>query len=321
MTAPFSADPHLTEPLVLLVAADDAYALPLAVTLFSALEQLASGRMVKVYIADGGISSANRARIERVVRGPKVTLQLEWLTPDLRDLQALPLGSGEVAYLSQATYLRLFAPAVIPEAKVIYLDSDLLIQHDLEDLWKLDLAAYAAAAVPEHSTATLGRALSHIDKRYPLAPAEPYYNAGMLLINLDKWRAENVATAVFAVIQEYREVIRYLDQDGLNVVLPGSWLRLEAKWNFQVNSTILRTEPLPLEDVFILHYSTRFKPWLKLALGLERPYYNRYLEVLKRSGWFSPLGYIAFYLRLALGSTSERTNQLSKRVLRRSRKR
>ena len=65
----------VSRPLVRLCAADDAYALPLAVTLFSALTALRRGAAVRLYLVDGGISEPKRRRLERVFACSQVDLE------------------------------------------------------------------------------------------------------------------------------------------------------------------------------------------------------------------------------------------------------
>lgn len=304
------------EPLALLVGADDNYAMPLAVTLFSALEHLTPGRRANVYIMDGGISQANRERIEQVLKRPPLELRLEWIRPNQDSLHSLLPGQGTVNYISKATYLRLFAPDFISQSRVIYLDSDLIVQRNLDELWAVDLAHHAVAAVLESGTTTLGAENINLEwQAQHLDPTAPYFNAGVLLINLDVWRAESVSEKVFANIRAHRDVYRLLDQDGLNVVLYNNWLALDSCWNFQASREALALERLRADEVFVIHFSNSIKPWMKEAFGAERPYFAQFLRALKRSGWFSGSEYLRFRAHLSSVSAKMVAARVAQRVV------
>ena len=70
------------EPIVLVSGCDDAFALLLGVMLHSVVTNLDAGDHIHIYLLDGGISEANKARIKQVLTTRRVSVQLEWLTPD-----------------------------------------------------------------------------------------------------------------------------------------------------------------------------------------------------------------------------------------------
>ena len=312
---PDAPDTPEAQALELLVGADDAYALPLAVTLFSALEQLSPNRQVVVSIIDGGVREANRKRLEQVLERLPVRLKLNWLQPDWGALERLPVGQETWSYLSKAMYFRLFAPEFIAGDRVIYLDSDVLVQRDLEALWRLDLGGKAVAAATELGTGAGGNArYREVWQRQGLGPTLAHFNSGVLVLDLDYWRKHNVAARVFENIKAHTADYRYPDQDGLNAVLAGNWLRLDDRWNFQVNRYAFAHKRVPVAEAYILHYSSPVKPWSKLALRLERPYFAHYLRTLRRSGWFSPTADAAFRTQLGLTTVQSFSLRALKRV-------
>lgn len=289
--------------LELLVGADDRYALPLAVTLFSALEQLTPNRRVDVSIVDGGVHETNCRRLEGVLAPLPVKLRLNWIRPDERVLERLPVGQDVWSYLSKAMYFRLFAPEFITGDRVIYLDSDVLVQHNLEALWRLDLEGHAVAAATELGTGEGGNArYREVWQRQGLEPTLEHFNSGVLVIDLDYWRTHYVAARVFENIRAHTSDYRYPDQDGLNAVLADSWLKLDDLWNFQVNRYAFAHKRVPVDEAYVLHYSSPVKPWTELALSVERPYFAHYLRTLRRSGWFSPKADAVFHTKLGLAT-------------------
>ncbi len=64
------AAPPLSEPVVVVAAADDNYALPLAVTIRSAIDSLRPQQQLVVNILDGGIQGETKVRLARSWAAP-----------------------------------------------------------------------------------------------------------------------------------------------------------------------------------------------------------------------------------------------------------
>ena len=291
----------VAEPLALLAGADDAYAMPLAVTLFSALDHLKPGCRVDVYIMDGGIREENRARIERVLRRPPVDLRLEWVQLDPETVRSLPVPP--LAYHSVVTNFRLFAPHFVPGPRVIYLDSDVVVRDDLEKLWTLALGDCAVAATLDVADPELGMCISNW-REQQLDPRLPYFNAGILVIDLRRWRAEDTSRTLVSNLQTHQKVYVLNDQDALNAVLHNGWLEFGARWNVMVNTVPFRSNPVPVDEVSIIHYTGNFKPWRWLGLGAVKPHYAQFFRALERSRWFSWPQYVGFRVRHLLSSSA-----------------
>src|SRR5262245_12257828 len=134
--------------ITIVTAADDRFAMPMAVTLYSAIANLEKTRSVSVYIVDGGISSSSRQRLEAVLsRGP-ADVRIQWVTPDLVPLNGIKTTSA----FSQAAYLRVLIPELLPTdvGRAIYLDSDLVVEEDLSKLWDMDLVNRPGLAVRDY---------------------------------------------------------------------------------------------------------------------------------------------------------------------------
>lgn len=94
---------------------------------------------------------------------------------------------------SLATYSRLFIASLLPETvdKVIYLDCDALVLDSFKEILNLDLNNYLAAGVLALNCT------AEVKKAIDLNEDDLYINAGMLLINLKRWRQENVENQFF----------------------------------------------------------------------------------------------------------------------------
>ncbi len=133
-----------TDPIVL-CAADDNYAKPLAVTLHSAASHLKRGLSLNVLLLDGGISEENWHGLKETFVDLPIHLQV--MRPDVSQVNDLVTSH----HITHTAYFRLLAAKLLPDTidKVIYLDSDVLVQDDLSELWEQELGNHYCLAVPD----------------------------------------------------------------------------------------------------------------------------------------------------------------------------
>lgn len=306
-------------------AGDDYFALPAAVALRSAITRLKPGRNLGLFFLDVGISQTNRARIEAEL--PRERVALEWIPIEDGLLNGLPIKG----HASAATYARLLLPLLLPASldRVIYLDSDIVVCADLCELWDTPLDDNLAMAVQDISCPFFDNELALADRgvsdfhivvkrgignleELGLDPRSPYFNAGILLINLEGWRAESVGEACFNVLQENRDHVLWWDQYALNVVLAGRFGHLPARWNVQAGLTRISdaSQCVYSQDDFeasvnnpaIIHYTGPVKPWHAFK-GRRLPRADYFHRVREETGW-SGFGWrwtlIASWLRMKL---------------------
>lgn len=295
--APYAtpSDPRLNggagerQPLVITCGADDNFAMPLAVTLYSALTNYRGGADVRVYIMDGGISEANRARIAAIARGAATTV--EWIKPDLSAVRQLAVSDR----YPTSVYLRLLIPSLLPEwvEKAIYLDSDLIVDADLSELWKCECASKALLAAQDEGVLTVGSPLGLGNLRdLGLDPSRKYFNSGVLLFNLRRWREQELAQRVIGYILAHPELKRFGEQDALNAMLADEWGELAPRWN-QLVAPGLGNEGREYQRG-ILHF-VWCKPWNPGGAHWTNYIYDGYT---RRSGWHSTVGWWKYYCPL-----------------------
>jgi len=122
-----------------------------------------------------------------------------------------------------ATYFRLLLPELLPMSveKVIFIDADTVVTDSLSPLWKTSLQGHSLAAVPEHR-------ISCKDHGHEFGS---YFNAGIMLVDLKKWRQSNLLQRGRIFASNYPERMRHWDQDVLNHVFKNDWLPLPDRWN------------------------------------------------------------------------------------------
>lgn len=277
--------------VVIASAADDGYAMPLAVMVRSLLANLAPKYPVHLFVLDGGIRPWNRRRLRKSWRSDR--LRVEWIRPDTRPLRDLKV-SGHIGITS---YFRLLLPDVLPKwvERVIYLDSDLVVEGNLAELWDLDLQGCPVAAVQDMIVPYVSASNGLRTWRELGLPADrKYFNAGVLLIDLLQWRKDDMSRKILQYLTLNRSYIRWHDQDGFNAIVGDRCLELERRWNLTIQS---RSFPCPkdipcspeeyealLERPSICHFATVVKPW---HIDCEHPLQHLFFRHLGRTDWAS----------------------------------
>jgi len=151
---------------------------------------------------------------------------LHQLLPSISFLQANPeplQGFPVNGHATVATYFRLLLPVLLPKDvnKVIFIDADTILMNGLDELWNTPLDGKALAAVPVHC-------LSCSDHGYQFGS---YFNAGIMLVNLDRWRSSDLLNRGRTFAKEYPEKLRHWDKDVLNHVFTDDWVAVGDRWN------------------------------------------------------------------------------------------
>ncbi len=234
------------------------------------------------HVLDGGISQENRRRLASIVQGHGELHYVPICTEDFKDC---PM-TQYVDYITQQTYYRFRIPSYLPDVdKVLYLDCDIIVNHDVGELYRMELGDAWLAGVPEVYQ-------QNHTKRLEFRPNEWYCNAGVLIINNRKWREDGIEEKLFAYVLKPEHPIVYLDQDVLNDVLKYNILYLPLRWNLQ-HDAIFQSDSYPWheeqrlqakEEPCIIHFTNRRKPW---CAGCENPWAYLYRDALKLSPWKS----------------------------------
>jgi lipopolysaccharide biosynthesis glycosyltransferase len=192
--------------------------------------------------------------------------------------------------ITQTTYYRLWLAELLPSTieKVLYLDGDVIVRHSLLPLWNTDLENNAIAVVPD----CFDGSMEHYQRLgYPSELG--YFNAGVLLINLNYWRRHKVINSFVEYIQFHKEDIRCQDQDVLNVIFKDSKVILPIKYN--MNSGFLwKTSQFDVEkykkelieaftDPVIVHFIAE-KPWYAYQRN-PHPFQSTWYKYQNQTKW------------------------------------
>ena len=270
---------------VIATAIDSCYALPLAVMLRSALASFNNQMSVEVHIVDDGLSLAERDKVEASLPGHVL---LHWLRRPREQLEGLP-NWGRVGL---TTYHKLTLGDWVPSRveKVLWLDADVLVLGNLARLWEADLGGHVALAAQDilvpHVSSRFGIA-AH--RELGLKPEAKYFNAGVMLIDLARWRRHEVTARAFDYLRRYRERVVFLDQEALNAVLADQWEALDPRWNWNPLidrvPTHKKARDKIIGDPWIIHFTGNLKPWTYLGSSRHQMLYYQWLDQTAWRGW------------------------------------
>ncbi|NLS07922.1 glycosyltransferase family 8 protein [Rhizobium sp. P32RR-XVIII] len=254
-------------PIVL--AVDAAYVVPLATALRSIAENNTRAWPLNIHIIYEGINDETKRRVFDSL--PKDSAVIQWHLIDTISL------AGEFSTrpgVSKMTFSRIVLPRFLPAtcSRVLYLDGDILVLNGLEDLWNIDLGDAVIGAVPDYcldSVASNGRSPKSSLR------VERYFNAGVLLIDLAKWRNERISERALEYLDRF-PTAEYSDQDALNAVCDGKWKVLEHTWNFQFDPSQMIASTALEQKLAIVHFVTYVKPWKPGSLSPNVALYDTF---------------------------------------------
>ena len=201
---------------------------------------------------------------------------------------------------SKTLYFPLKLPSICKDERVLFLDADTFVLGDLSKFYNQPLDGYYLAAVNDYgmmsdlktnnqlklgeNTVDIKHYFGNI-RKWNNTDMQRYFNSGMLLMNLDEMRKNNVEKAVMDSLKS--NIFAFPDQDCINYVCHDHVKIVEPKYNFMVifKSTWSRVEEETLERLLpyktekerplIIHYL--LKPWRKP--NAELPFSKEYNEV------------------------------------------
>jgi lipopolysaccharide biosynthesis glycosyltransferase len=253
----------------IVVTVDENYVQHLGVMLYSLALHVSVP--VEVYILSPGLSQEHQDKLEACV-GHCDSVTLVHIKVDLNKFASLHI----CRHLSSVCYVRFALGDILPDSvdKVLYLDPDLLVLSDIYALWQVDLEGKSVGAV----AAPFVRY-----EKIGLAAGTPYFNSGVLILDLRMWRESGVGERLLRKGEALGDRI-FGDQDVLNIVFQGQWKKLPLKWNkteaFYVGSEQM---PYPDEEVCnagaggIVHFTGSCKPWHFSCRHPKRKLYWKYL--------------------------------------------
>lgn len=275
---------------------NDSYAMIAGVSIYSLLEHNLDVDEINIFLVTDDVLENSRKKLQSIVDA--YNRKIYFIPkPDMKELIGCEV---ETHWWIDNVFSRVFLGEVLNEYafvhRLIYIDCDTLIVGSIKDLWELDLCGNIGAGVCE--------AMGNLHKRaVGLSRKDYYFNAGMFLVDVDRWRLENKDNAAKKFIKDVKGKLEYADESVLNGILAKELLRLLPKYNLTSLSFYYTAKELrlyrksyinyteeerveSLKDARIIHFTSTYldvRPWS--GGECRHPYAHKWHEYKEKTPW------------------------------------
>jgi lipopolysaccharide biosynthesis glycosyltransferase len=278
----------------ILLAPNNYYVMPTIVLLQSLFE--AEQASMDIYVIHSELTAENIGKLESFITGHGSQMHLVTIDPAI-------LGKVHTSiHITKETYYRLLAQELLPESveRVLYLDGDMVVTKSLRGLY--DLSFTDETGKENFYVVCEGPGVSRrewsVYDNLGIPHEYPYFNAGVLLMNLKLLREKFDLQILLNFIAARGENLKYHDQDALNALFYDKVIYTD--WHIY-NQTVLHVRDKSeaaqrLPDAAIIHYAGSDKPWkhdyksywfdLFWQFARRAGYGKEYVRVLHRRFWW-----------------------------------
>lgn len=266
------------EPVALVLSANDFYVPYLGTLLKSIKDNSNDSRLYDIIVLHRDITEQHQRTLSRMMKAYNFSLRFYDTTRMIKDYESKLFLRG---HFRIETYFRIFMQDILPDYhKALYLDADMVANHDIAELYDTDVTGYLLAAVQDPDTAGLYNGFEPQKKNYmdnvmKMSDPYSYFQAGTILFNLDEFRKTYTIEEIFDYATSYDWEL--LDQDVLNHFAEGRVKYLDMRWNVMMDWRGIRIKKIigrapkflydqymeARKDPFIVHYAGPDKPWVE----------------------------------------------------------
>ncbi len=226
---------------------NDAYVDKIAVTMLSILKNHPKTE-IDFYLFSSDLSDNNIEKLNKFQIKYK-NFSLHSINVDKSLFNNFKLN---IDYISLETYYRYLIADLIPTVdKILYLDGDLIVNRDITSFYDTELGDSYFAGVSDLWAEKTGHTSELGLKKY--------INAGVLLMNLAKFRADNLSQQLMDKTSLLWDKIKYQDQDILNIVCQDKILLVDDVYNFTIEH--IKSNKAQIKNACVIHYTGQKKPW------------------------------------------------------------
>lgn len=262
-------------PVVVVFACSDEYVKYLSATMLSLLNTSSSERQYRIAVIEQNISIINKKKLKTLVNAfPNIGIEFV-RAPAFLQNSLLDCGQSRI---SEETYYRVFIPWVLSfYDRAISIDCDMIITHDVAELFEIDLKDNLVGAVRdivaegEAADFKLGKWI-YVERMLKLKRPYRIFNGGLTLLDLKRIRDSIALESVRALLCDHDFVA--FDQDVFNRLYAGRCYEIDMAWNYIVLSThqlvqchnsapegIRRLYDKSAANIKAFHFLGAVKPW------------------------------------------------------------
>ena len=272
----------------IVLCASDNYTMPCGVTICSICVNNREIPIKFYIITDNSFTEEHKDQLSALVSNyPLKAIEFIFVKDEQVDL----FLKHENTWWTRHVFYRLLSAKLLPNdvKRALYLDCDVIVRHSLESLWETDLTGKAVGCVPDGMEGVI-----EYYNRLGYTADKGYFNSGVLLMNLQYWRENNISEAFSSYIIENGKKLKHPDQDVLNVVLRDCKTVLQLTYNFQSAFLYKRKfhsfdytkykEEIKIfsKDPVILHLSG-IRPWI--SGRIKHPYQEEFFKYRAMTIW------------------------------------
>lgn len=259
-------------------SSDDNYIPFLDIALKSLIENASKKYIYEINILNTGLKEEN---INLINKNQNENFKINFfdISNKIENIKSL---FKNVYHFSIATYYRLFIESMFPKYdKALYLDCDIVVLGDISKLYNIKLGNKLVGAIREQIICSNEVFRQYTNISMGIKP-EKYFNAGILLMNLKKFRENRIQDQFVSLIREYNFDVVDPDQAYLNVLCKNKVKYIKINWNKE------SLEEKCKGKIQICHYALYKKPWQYDDVlnskyfwhyAKKSPFYNQILEI------------------------------------------
>ena len=273
----------------------DLFANVAATSMVSLMENNRSFDDIHFYMVDDGIKDENKKKLVEMVQ--TYNRKIDFIpAPDPCEMFRYPFKSR---YQMGHSYVRMCIGRLLPESvdRVLCLDSDTLVLNDLTELWNMDMGNNILAGAVDCMN------LKAYSRQFGLSGNEFYCNAGVILVNLEEWRKQNIEEKIIDVINKKNGNVFFFEQTLMNYCCRDKVIKLHPKYNtytlfyaFDYQNLLNWRKPTifytsqEIEEAknnpSIVHLTRNFymmsRPWVE---GCDHPLTETYINFKQKTPW------------------------------------
>lgn len=280
--------------LNILIQSSDFYSPFAGVTLESLFYNNKDIPQIQVFLISDGIKQSNLKKIDEL--SAKYNRKITIIDGKEIGEKLASLGVKKYRGESYTNYYKVFADKFIPENvdKLLYLDSDLIIDGSLKPLTDFDMAGNVVAMAIEPVSKTHKSNIG-VTGRY-------YFNTGVILFDMARWKSEKWSDKIMDHITNVHATYPLHEQDIMSVIMDGKIAILDLKYNFNTDFIRIKNFDL-LKKIFdydgyysekeytdaldssVVYHCMQYltaRPWVK---GNKCPVSDKWDRYVEQSPW------------------------------------
>lgn len=247
---------------------DDKYAPYLSVAIQSIIANASTKYQYKIIVLYQDLNESNRNKISALAKDG-FDIKFVYMKDGLETITDRAENRLRCDYFTLTIYFRLFIPEMFPQYdKGIYIDSDIVLNGDISELYNIDLGNNLIGACNDKSVIDVPKLVQYIEDAIGVKKNE-YINSGVLLMNLKEMRKQEFTKKFLTLLNKYHFDSIAPDQDYLNAMCNGKILYLDEEWDAMPTDT--RKE---LSNPKLIHYNLFQKPWCYDNIQYEDYFWN-----------------------------------------------